>query len=176
MYGFQSYISVPILLPNGSFFGTLCCGAWSGGAGTGGRKPSPSGRARHARGLCRFRSPCSRRHAALDQISQASYSAPLSSDRCRSATGNPACRNDGEREQCIENCRGAVFRANLLVGLIRVCPGTTRHPLAREYVAHQRGDRSARRGILSSRAYYCLLCCISRSRRAAHDRSQAPRS
>ena len=24
MYGFQSYISVPILLPNGSFFGTLC--------------------------------------------------------------------------------------------------------------------------------------------------------
>ena len=24
MYGFQSYISVPIILPNGSFFGTLC--------------------------------------------------------------------------------------------------------------------------------------------------------
>jgi GAF domain-containing protein len=24
MYGFQSYISVPIVLANGSFFGTLC--------------------------------------------------------------------------------------------------------------------------------------------------------
>ena len=24
MYGFQSYISVPIVLPNGEFFGTLC--------------------------------------------------------------------------------------------------------------------------------------------------------
>ena len=42
------------------------------------------------------------------------------------------CRSDGEREQCIENCWGTIFRANLLVALIRVCPGTTRHHLARE--------------------------------------------
>src|SRR6202046_2219791 len=55
----------------------------------------------------------------------------LATDRCRSVTDSPARHGDGEREQRIENRWGAVFRARLLVALIRFRVGTTQLPLWR---------------------------------------------
>src|SRR5579859_3716144 len=44
----------------------------------------------------------------------------LAANRCRSAVDSRTNRRDGEREQCAENCRRAVFRASLLAALIRL--------------------------------------------------------